>query len=89
MWERLSSDTVRPQSQREASPLNLRHSFGRSVDWKYTNLVLVGHSEGAVVIRRMVLNRFDDLCREGKKEGLKDSGGRNNFGLAQCVQWIH
>jgi hypothetical protein len=33
---------------------------------KYTKLVLVGHSEGAVIIRRLVLDRFEKLKKEGK-----------------------
>jgi hypothetical protein len=38
--------------------------------WKYKNLLLVGHSEGAVVIRRMILNELEALEREGRANGL-------------------
>ena len=36
----------------------------------YKSLVLVGHSEGAVVIRRMVLNKIEALVEKGKQQRL-------------------
>src|SRR6266404_7246123 len=43
------------------------------VDWNYKKLLLVGHSEGAVVIRRMILNRIEILAKSGHKRGLEGS----------------
>jgi hypothetical protein len=40
--------------------------------WKYENLLLVGHSEGAVVIRRMVLNAIEALTRHGREQNLDE-----------------
>jgi pimeloyl-ACP methyl ester carboxylesterase len=44
--------------------------YQTEIKWKYAKLLLVGHSEGAVVIRRMVLDRIEAIEKLGRKRGL-------------------
>jgi pimeloyl-ACP methyl ester carboxylesterase len=48
---------------------NPAREFQPGTRWKYKKLLLVGHSEGGVVIRRMVLDRFQALTKYAKKTG--------------------
>ncbi len=43
--------------------------FQPDTRWKYQKLLLVGHSEGGVVIRQMVLDRFKALQKYAEKTG--------------------
>jgi pimeloyl-ACP methyl ester carboxylesterase len=45
----------------------------------YSKLLLVGHSEGAVLIRRMILNKMEALEKKGREK---------NFDGADLVKWI-
>jgi pimeloyl-ACP methyl ester carboxylesterase len=84
-WEPIHSNAVRfrdfledvlgVSSEANSTASDRTVNAGRRipVDWTYKNLLLVGHSEGAVVIRRMILNRIEALVRSGRKSGLEDS----------------
>jgi pimeloyl-ACP methyl ester carboxylesterase len=47
--------------------------------WKYKKLLLVGHSEGAVVIRRMILDKMEALERRGRQQAEEGT---------QLVRWV-
>jgi hypothetical protein len=48
---------------------NVAPEFQPGTRWKYQKLLLVGHSEGGVVIRQMVLDRFRALTKYAEESG--------------------